>query len=92
MSGETLYPALTHFLDHEPKLGALEHLPNVLMWIRLLLRRYNRHLDREKARATTIEQILAEVPASDRPVWEAAFGGFVQATQYSTQPIRRACS
>ena len=88
MSGETLFPALTHFLDHEPKLGALEHLPDVLMWIRLLLRRYNRHIDREKARATTIKQILSEVPASDQPVWEAAFGGFEAAWNAAWQHVK----
>lgn len=73
------YPALTHFLEHEPRLRALKYLPQVLEWMRLLLGRYNRHWDKEQARALSVMDVLNEVPEAERATWESAFGGFAAA-------------
>uniref|UniRef100_A0A7S2DCV1 RZ-type domain-containing protein n=1 Tax=Octactis speculum TaxID=3111310 RepID=A0A7S2DCV1_9STRA len=73
------YPALSHFLDHEPALRALRYIPLALGWIRLLMRKFNRHLDRDRAREVTIRETLAEVPPAERDHWLEAFNGFAAA-------------
>jgi hypothetical protein len=74
------FPALAHFLEREPMLRGLRHLPKCLEWIGLLLGRFNRKLEREEARRTTVGAFLeSRVPPGERPSWEAAFQGFAAA-------------
>jgi hypothetical protein len=83
------FPALATFLEHEPKLPALAHLPTVLEWIALLRGRFNRKLDREVARKTTVESVLEGLSPEERPSWEAAFDGFAAAWNANWKFVER---
>ena len=78
-AGASPFPALEHFLEHEPILRALRHMPAAFKWIRLLLQRFNRRMERETARRTTIAEVLSQAPPHERGAWEEAYEGFAAA-------------
>jgi len=88
-AGESPFPALAVFVEREPKLRGLAHLPKCLEWVRLLAGRFNRKLDRDTARSTTIGEVLDMVPAAERDEWEAAFNGFEAAWNANFQFAER---
>jgi len=80
---------LATFLEQEKELRSLCHLPAVFKWLQLLLKRYNRRLDRMAARELTVGKVLGDVGDSDRPQWEAAFLGFQSAWNLSWRSVER---
>ena len=64
--GGNPFPLLEHFLENEKVLRALRFMPAAFTWIRLLLQRYNRRIDRETARRTTVGDVLAQAPPHER--------------------------
>jgi len=84
---EARFPALTHFLEQEPQLRALAHLPACLDWVALLLRTHNRHLARERARTMTVGDALLEASQVDKPLWVRAWEGFRDAWNSNWQYV-----
>lgn len=74
---------------------ALADLAQVFQWHALVSLRFNRHLDRVRARELTVGEMLQDLPAEQRPVWRAAFEGLRHAweiawpfvTRYQCTPI-----
>jgi len=89
VSDSSPFPVLATFFEHESKLKALAHLPKVLEWIALLRSRFNRKMDRETARKTTIGSILENLSPQERPLWEAAFDGFAAAWNANWKFVER---
>jgi hypothetical protein len=58
----TDFPVLHAFLKQEPQLHALRHLPAALQWNTMLLSRFSKRLEREKARQMTIAALFHELP------------------------------
>lgn len=83
------HTVLSTFLAEEPQMRGLQHLPAALRWLRLLMARFNRRLDRGAARETTVANVLKDLPAAERPTWEAAFEGFAAAWNSTWQFVGR---
>ena len=82
---QAAYPLLASFLEEEAQLRALCHIPAVVEWIELLLKRYNRKIDYATASSTTVGEVLESSP----PSWRRAFEGFQAAWNESWQHVER---
>ncbi|CAM9878219.1 unnamed protein product, partial [Heterosigma akashiwo] len=71
----------------EGELRALRHLPAVFKWTELLLKRYNRQLDRAEAREMTIGAAIDAQPQGEQSQWEQAFAGFQAAWNLSWRRV-----
>jgi MoxR-like ATPase len=69
---------LAAFLELEPQLRGLRHLPQLVEWQRLLFRRYSRRVSRTQARELTAAQVIAAQPEDGgvRRRWAEAFEGY----------------
>ena len=83
------FPVLASFFENGPKLKALTHLPKLFEWIALLRSRFDRRMDRETARKTTIRSVLENLSPQERPLWEAAFDGFASAWNANWKFVER---
>eukprot|EP00954_Amorphochlora_amoebiformis_P008560 664917-Amorphochlora_amoeboformis.AAC.1 len=81
------FPVLSSFLADEPALRALRYLPGALEFQSLMVKRYNRTVDRERARAMTIAEAIAS--ANNKQRWKAAFEGFKKAWREGWKFVER---
>ena len=52
--------------SQEPQLRGLRFLPVVFKWTRLIMKRFNRKLDRNGARALTVGAAIADLPNGEK--------------------------
>jgi hypothetical protein len=87
--GASKLAVLKSFIEKEAQLRALQHLPAVFKWTRMVMKRYNRKLDRAAARAITIGTVIAELPNEhERASWIAAFEEYAQAWNEHLQYVK----
>ena len=83
------YPVLALFLEQEQRIKCLRHLPAVVEWQRLLCLRFDRRIDRNYARDTTVGEVLAGLPKEELRTWQQAFKRFSAAWNDSWRYVDR---
>ena len=68
------FPILSKFIIDQSKLIALQYLPDLLQWQYLLLNKYNRLIDIDKARKLSIKEIILQ--QANTKLWFTIFHGF----------------
>jgi len=83
----TSFPLLSNFLNEEQTLRPLRYLPAAIEFQTLLLKRFNRALDRETALNMTIKDVLKTAPNKQK--WREAFEGFKNAWNLGWRFVER---
>jgi hypothetical protein len=84
------FSVLSFFLEDEEKLRGLRHLPKMLQWVDLVVKRYNGLLTEEKAKEMSMQRVVDEhKQPSVRAKWANAFEGFKSAWNNSWEFVER---
>ncbi len=82
------HPLLSSFLTEEPQLRALRYIPKVFLWQAMLLKRFNRCLDRDMAQKITVREVI-EKEGNGAGYWRSAFEGFRNAWSLAWPYVNR---
>lgn len=86
------FPVLWSFVITQDanQLRALQHIPSVFEWFRLLSSKFNGHIDRDTARVDTVSSVLSTIEDPIvRSKWEFAFEGFCSAWNGSWSNVQK---
>jgi len=81
------FPALSAVLRLHQRMASLRFLPQVTTWANLVASRFSRRMTLEQARSSTVRSVVAGLPDTEAPKWQAAFSGFCAAWNCSRQWI-----
>lgn len=79
-------PPLPPFAE---SLRALRYLPGVFQFLELTYARFNRRIDRETARNTTIGDVLESIPEGEALVWRSAWEDWAAAWAAAFKFVKR---
>lgn len=77
------FPILDYYLKNGEQLRGTCFLPAVILWQSILLQRFNRTLNDQKVKETTVQDILNQVGEGEKPRWIRAWNGFKEAWNHS---------